>query len=262
LRSAGSRVLQRDRNECPSLTTTGRNQIESLANVPFTTYLVLGLLWSVEGLLEGRKGATVIGGLLWGLACWTRAEGILFVGVLATLLFLLAGPRGVPWRTVLSWLLPVAVIATSWFLFSVSSVLQSHLWEAVSTYAGGLGVEDAHKYQAYLMAKSIWLDSIYVGEHRTVWGTAAIAVGLSLLFSVRRVFRSPQKHELAVLLGGMLAGGLTLSMFYIRSYSKPDFVAVVQRSMPRALFPGAVLLVLSAILMTAARPNRSDRDEA
>jgi 4-amino-4-deoxy-L-arabinose transferase-like glycosyltransferase len=224
-----------------------------MANVPFTAYLVLGLLWSIEGILEGRKGAALIGGLLWGLACWTRAEGVLFVVALAALLILLAGRRRIRARTAGLWLGPILVLSGSWFVFSRPFVQESHLWLALTAYAGSVAAEGSHKVSVILLAKGIVLDSIFVGEPRTVWGASAAAALLALGFSLGRLVSDRSRTELAVVLGGALCGALSLSMFYIRSYSKPEFFAFVQRSLPRALFPAAVLLVVAAALMLASQ---------
>ncbi len=49
------------------------------ANLPFTTYLVLGLLHVLEGISGGDARGQIIGGLLLGLATWTRPEGVFLV---------------------------------------------------------------------------------------------------------------------------------------------------------------------------------------
>lgn len=38
-----------------------------LANLPVTTYLVLGTLWSIDGLISGRRETLITGGLLLAL---------------------------------------------------------------------------------------------------------------------------------------------------------------------------------------------------
>ena len=60
---------------------------EGYGNVPFTAYLVQGILWGIVGLRWRDRRALLMSGLLLGLASWTRPEGFLYALVAVVGLF-------------------------------------------------------------------------------------------------------------------------------------------------------------------------------
>lgn len=87
------------------------------ANLPFTFYIVLGALWSIDGIQSDRKRSTRLGGVLLGLAIWTRPEGIPFViGIIAVLILMYV--RHPAQRTLLAQgIAPVIVLTVPWMIF-------------------------------------------------------------------------------------------------------------------------------------------------
>ena len=125
-------------------------------NLPFTFYLAAGVLISTMGISSGSKKQQLLGSILFGLASWSRAEGVLYV--LASMVAIIVSFRIAKRGTVhlMVWILPLVVIAGLWFAFSVSygSVGDSHLASAVSSamenlrrgYFNLLGIFQIGKY--------------------------------------------------------------------------------------------------------------------
>jgi len=86
------------------------------ANVPLSFYLVSGTIASLEGLFRQDGSYHILGGLLLGLAAWTRVEGILYAFAVVVVLALaaIATRRR---AAILSWLVPFCLIGGSWMLF-------------------------------------------------------------------------------------------------------------------------------------------------
>jgi hypothetical protein len=84
------------------------------ANLPFTTYLALGLLQIIDGISNEDWREQLLGGLLLGLATWTRPEGVFLVTF--ALGAVLIGARAVKFGKVrlLAVLSPVILIAGLW----------------------------------------------------------------------------------------------------------------------------------------------------
>ncbi len=89
------------------------------ANIPFTACLVLGILWGINGLMDGNKRELLLSSFLFGFAGWMRPEGILFAGIL--ILALLAWQLIVTGRKIWKigfWLFPGLIIPIIWLVFA------------------------------------------------------------------------------------------------------------------------------------------------
>ena len=84
------------------------------ANLPFTYYLVSGLLWSIDGMQTRGIGKTLLGGTLLAIAVLTRPEGLdmLLVSVvtLGIARLLTAGSR----MKIMPLLFPVVILVVPW----------------------------------------------------------------------------------------------------------------------------------------------------
>jgi hypothetical protein len=86
-------------------------------NIPFAFYMTMGLIWCIDGMKDLGARKTILGGLLFALALWTRPEG--FALCIAAVIALALGralnpPRYAHWWALL---IPLAVLGGSWFLF-------------------------------------------------------------------------------------------------------------------------------------------------
>ena len=84
------------------------------ANLPFSTYLLLACIMTIEGNVQSDRGLQLMGGVLFGLAAWTRPEGVFLVPLLmlTVVLFTWASQRRMP--RLIPWLLPVVLITGLW----------------------------------------------------------------------------------------------------------------------------------------------------
>jgi hypothetical protein len=87
------------------------------ANLPFTSYLVLGCLLIIEGTLSKEKDMQVAGGILMGFACWSRQEGLFLVPILAMALLIALWLSKRLDISISIWLIPIAFIGVIWLIF-------------------------------------------------------------------------------------------------------------------------------------------------
>ena len=224
------------------------------ANLPFTLLLVSGALWGVEGIRGESRRQQLLSGLLLGLAAWTRPEGILYALAVILILFAvakLAHQRGSKLAPLIA---PVAVVAGGWFLFALlEHTLQgSNLQQAVSVYSGDTFAGHFDPSGLWTIVR-IFTYSMFVPYRAmfpaisaTYWGVLFPVVLVLLVWSGRRFFTKSNLEGLmlwATLIG---VGAINVGVFYIRSYSKSNFPAFIERAFPRAFLPTAVLMTVLA----------------
>jgi hypothetical protein len=87
------------------------------ANLPMAAYLVLAILWGIEGIEERDSGRQVLSGILLGLTVWTIIEGMLYVAVVIPVLFIARYVSRAGQVKPIAWIAPVVVIGGVWFVF-------------------------------------------------------------------------------------------------------------------------------------------------
>ena len=87
------------------------------SNLPVSSFLSLGILWGIEGIYNARKDFQLVGGILLGLAAWTRPEGIAYslIGFIVLVMISVVSKRGRVYF--FSFFLPVLIIGGSWIFF-------------------------------------------------------------------------------------------------------------------------------------------------
>jgi hypothetical protein len=213
------------------------------ANLPFAVYVVLGVLYAVEGLAENAPRSLALGGLFLGFAAWTRPEGIGFGLVLLAAVSAMALARPRPRANMFVGLLPFAAIALPWFVFGYPHLRQEEIGQSINAMMSSL--QDGH-----LNAQSPSLLLAYSLSHLTrssIWGVSLYFISLALL--VGGVFnrRGIRYHSLGVALLAVLLLALPIGMFYVASYSKSNLGLFLDVSFDRAMFPGMLTLLWSSI---------------
>jgi hypothetical protein len=220
------------------------------ANLAFAATLTIGILLSVEGLLESSGSLLGIGGLLLGIAAWTRPEGIgYYLAVVLGLVLLRARARIVS-RRALAWLAPGAVIVLGWYAFAWKAVMVGHLGETIRAVPSGLTLGDANLLELYLIPRLFLERAISPGN----WGLFLPAVlALSLLgLAARRSWQRPLMLSLVVLT--LIAAALPVLIYYARAFApSTDFQAVLRRDFDRAFLPGFFMLCITAVQAAAGR---------
>ena len=95
--------------------------ISDFANLPYTFYLVSGVLWGLKGIQSGKVPEQTISDLLLGLAAWTRPEGIGF-SIIVLFVFLISRVINNGNRIHVSAIIfPISLFAIPWFAFTITS---------------------------------------------------------------------------------------------------------------------------------------------
>ena len=104
------------------------------ANIPFSSYLVLGVLWSYEGLDKGNRRRLILGGVLLAMAGWTRPEGFPYALILIVTLLIARFLTRQPWRFSFLWVLPLAIFPGIWLVFARNFVAVDQAGGALSGF--------------------------------------------------------------------------------------------------------------------------------
>jgi hypothetical protein len=230
-----------------------------MANVPMTAYLVLGALYAVQGVFQGRRGAHTLSGILLGLACWTRVEGILLVA--AVVAGVIAG-RVLARRGTLrlaAWLLPILVIGGAWLVFyrlegaegAQATRAIDKLLDAWRT--SGFGLAPARIMFGYLR-RSLFAPGI--------WGAVFPALAVLFLYGIRTHRMRADPAMMSLLLAGVAAGAATLVIFFVGSYISSGLFGWMTRGFPREFLTTPVLLTVGAIQAAGAQWEERGRRPA
>jgi len=220
------------------------------ANLPFAAILTLGSLLSLEGILEGHGGIQAIGGLLLGIAAWTRPEGIGFSLAVVLGLILLRVLARIGTIRALPWLAPGAALALGWNAFAWRAVMVGHLGETIQAVPSGLTLGDFNLFELYLIPRLFLERAISPGN----WGLFLPAVlALSVLgLAARRGWQRPVMLSLFVL--SLIVMVLPVLIYYARSFApSADFQAILRRDFDRAFLPGFLTLCIMAVQAAAGR---------
>jgi hypothetical protein len=233
------------------------NALSGLANLPFTVYLVLGILNTLEGLdlLDIRR--VTLGGLLLGFAAWTRPEGILFATVFLVLMYALAilllrrRPRPRFWAASF---LPALMIPLLWLtLIGRENMEGDQIGQAIRAFTGQALTGNWGLGGLALLWDFAWKSLLDVGKFGLILGAALllILVCIPLTHWERDRFRS------AFIALTILAFLLPAGMFFVAYFREENFIGFLQQSFNRAYLPALTMSVLAAILALTHQEEKS-----
>jgi hypothetical protein len=214
------------------------------ANLPEACYLTLGLLYTFEGTVEDSRGALLAGGLLLGLATWTRPEGALLavVGVAGLMISLRLSRAGQ--IRVGTWLIPVLVLSGSWLVFAGGSTggsqfggVVSHAWNR--WMEGQLNLGAVREVAAYSARQAV---------DPSVWGVAAPLFLLLVWIGRQQLSVRARSATLPILLTGLIIGVAVLGYYYLTSFSGPPLDWWLSTGLNRTAIPSVCLLLVGAFL--------------
>ncbi len=215
------------------------------ANLPFSVYLTLGFLWSMEGFLEQKTRVLLLGGLLLSLAGWTRPEGIGFAFTLAMPLAAFGVYRRVGWRPIVFWLVSIGSTAGIWLIFGTSYLREDQIGGALQAlmeaWQGG-----ELRFSSLTLIRSYGIDWLLTPR---IWGWI---VPLGLFLSATALIptiRNRDRLALPVFGAATLAALLPALLFFTESFDEADFRTFLTVSFNRAYFPAVIFLTLLALLM-------------
>jgi len=149
-------------------------------------------------------------------------------------------------------------VAGAWLMFALPSVLSSHLGAAVQVFGRSLDARRVGLAPLGTLAAAFSA----TGMHKERWASLLPVIGgLALTALVLRRGRSSERAPEWLLAAGLLLTLEVVSIFFIRSYSRPDFEILVRRAIHRHLMPAFVLLYLAtaaaALQLAWNRPRPS-----
>jgi hypothetical protein len=218
------------------------------ANLPYTTYLVLGCAELIRGVMDSDSRRQALGSLLLGLAAWTRPEGVLVVLAILIVLGICAARIAAPGGRPLAWILPAAVLAGGWVGFVLLNGAGGQMAAAGSTAFEAIVRGEYHLGAFLTVARFMGRQAIDLA----VWGVLGPICGGLILMRARRLGR--RSHTDAALLAMALVvviAGATLQ-FYIADHVGA-LMTYLGNSGNRMYLPAAVLAALLAVLLCRDR---------
>ena len=223
------------------------------ANLPFTSYLILGILYSLEGVRGIKIPSIFLGGVLLALAAWTRPEGLLFGMVFLGLIYLLAifvMKSKISIKLTLYSLLPMLIIPGSWmFLLGKLGLGDDQIGLALkalikSNMSRVFNFESVGVLAQY--AFTTFNNSYYV---------FLLFAVLVILISVPVTRWYQDKIKLSLALLDLMAFLLPAFMFFVASFNEANFVVFLDQSFDRAYLPALTLTMLAALLAASNKPS-------
>jgi hypothetical protein len=223
--------------------TLFRHSTIGYANLPMGVYLVLGVLWGIDGIFSENKSSQVLSGLLFGLTIWTIVEGGFFV--IAAIIGLV-GARFITRKGriyPLHWFLPIVLIGGSWVIFYKLYGAQSSqamgavqkLWDSI--LQGQWRLSNIRLILGYTRRFIFYLDT---------WGLIFII----LLVGWRYLQPKQNIYTFTLILVTLSTGALTLGLFYLRSFDIPGLYGLLERGLPRGFITPTVLFFIVVVLVS------------
>lgn len=220
------------------------------ANLPFAAYLVLGLLHVLEGISDGDGRGQILGGLMLGLATWTRPEGVFLV--IFSLGAVLIGSRALKFGEIrlLAVLSPVLLFVGIWQGFSASVGSQGLIGSALQSAWVSWSRLEFHPGALYWTARYLARQSLEI----RIWGVLVPLILLILAVNFKKL--KPKEYPLSFLLlaAGVMVGGAVALYYYLASFVS-DLIYLLGTSVNRLFLPAWILLVLWIVLLTGLPRN-------
>ena len=210
------------------------------ANLPFTTYLVLGLMNIITGVKEKGKYRQILGGLLLGFASWTRPEGaFLIVPILLVLYLGIRTQNHLESSSPTHWVLPPFVMIVLWQVFTMANDSQGLLGEALRSAWTSISGGELNLSAMYWTARHM------VGQliDPSVWGLF-VPVGLLLVIYRWGDLFAHKSEALIFLVFPALTSMVSIFAYYYLTSFVQDIQYSLGTSVSRLFMPGWVLLAL------------------
>ena len=222
------------------------------ANLPFTVYLVLGILYSLEGIFRNKNDSIIIGGSLLALAAWTRPEGIGFSSVLIiaiSLIALLLKKIKLNLKQWIAYISPMLLFPTTWFLLLGAREMAR---DQIGGTLGDFLPQILHGNFQFPYLLSIIK---YTISYFTSWQNAGYFWLVFLLLGTLLFFliKSGKDIYLSIFICLLITFLFPLGMFYVASFpAVKGFDIFLEVSYDRAMLPAIVLLVFLGTLITGS----------
>jgi hypothetical protein len=219
------------------------------ANLPFTTYLVLGVLVLFGSNEESFTSGDVLAGLLIGLSTWTRPEGIFLVlgGMLVAAIFERWSRSTM--LLVLRTSVFILVVVVPWQVFSRIHAQPSLFADSFAALMTNWSSSSFHLDALYWIVRYAARNLLDPQS----WGLLVPAGVLIFLVKLPHWKRGKEEWLNPILGLGVGVGAMILLYFYVASY-KQDLIYLLGTSVDRILMPCWILMFVGSIKMLQRTP--------
>ena len=229
-----------------------RHSTYGYVNIALGAYLSLGTLWAVDGLGDASRGRSVVGGILLGLASWTRVEGLLYALAIATALLVSSVVTRRNVRSSLWVFPPIVILAGLWLLFyRTYGVSGSQAGGAMAAAVDGWLRGDL-RLGAVRLLLGVLRRRIFDLE---TWGLAYPVAAVLVAIRGGRLFHRSVPVGSALALATLAAGLATGIVFYVGSFTSTDFLGWLTRGLTQAMLPVTILLMTLAITLAGSEED-------
>jgi hypothetical protein len=222
------------------------------ANIPFTACLLLGVLWGINGLMDGNRGELLISSFLFGFAGWMRPEGTLFAGILILVLlawyFLVKGWKHGRFGF---WLFPGLIIPFVWLLFARNYVLEDQAGGAIKALFNQL--LDGHfiNFEPLSMIAHFGIDTFF---NPKTWGLILPLVLILFIIAIPGLIRRPNRVVVPLLLATLVSFLVPAALFFVESATEGNFNTFLSMSFDRAYLPAMMISVIMILVALFSNP--------
>jgi len=214
------------------------------ANLPFTSYIVLGVLWLFKGLMGERSADLLLGSALLGMASWTRPEGsgfaLLMLLSLAASAWLLHRKILIRASTVVPYLVPTSI----WLAFGIRYMAGDEIGGVIQRFGSQLAVGN--------LRLSPLLEILSYASERMLsagdWRLVTVLIVSLLALGLARRGRPASRSVIVAGSAALVAALIPIMMFFVAlPRGIGSGTVFLDVSFDRALFPGVVLLFWTAV---------------
>lgn len=215
------------------------------ANVIFTGYVILAVFTLLTGLKQHAQDLLTLGGILTGLAAWTRPEGIFFGAVLLGTIFVLTKAYQVEKRNLAACIVAFLMISLTWQAFGLVHQAGDEIGIVIQGFIHNLRLADVD-FDPLLQTLVFNLDHLLSSD---LWGGVVYTSlsGILLTLLNRRIRR--QRTILVMWLFTLILLLLPNSLFVINAYARGYTDQFMRVSFDRAMLPAIASLTTITVLV-------------
>ena len=219
------------------------------ADLPQATYLVLGALFAIEAIHRNARSASSLAGILFGLAAWTRPEGVLHGVAALVALSIVCAYRRCERSHLTRMTVAFAVISVPWVVFYLAigseGSASSAAWrEMLADFRSG----DVD-WNALRLVFGFFRRQVF---DRTVWGILfPVCLILAVLNWKRLGPRANTGAFTGILLGASMAA-VTFLLSFGNSFIRDDLIGLMNQLFSRTFLPTALVAGVVAILTVSS----------
>jgi hypothetical protein len=221
------------------------------ANLPFTMYIVLGVLYGLEGIFDNRPGALLMSGIHLGLAAWTRQEGLLFSLLIVVTLSLNYRLTRKGMLKLCPLVVPLGIFGISWVIFSRVYLSDGLITRSISEAWLGISQGQFHLESVYRILRF----GVRQIVTPSIWGLLfPVSLILILMAGVKRLAPRADVYLFGVVTITLIIGAAVFLFYYAVSFSQLTLEWWLSTSFNRMMLPVGILVGFLAVLSIGSSP--------